>query len=596
MGDNNMKLNMYKILCQICNEINKIKIISNMDKKSISVSFICNHERNKKGLENVDYCLNCRKNLEKNGECIKNNHEIIKKVNLSFYCKAHKKKYSGYCNECKKNLCDECICNHIDIKSSCEYYFSLFQVNEILSVFDEVKNYINMIYSLDCNEQISKEFEDYYNWYIYLYNNDLFHVNIIYNINLFYNFFKFLIQNKFKINGDFSVSEINNVYDETVFYDTDFKNQFAYLLDMNSFNFKNVLDLFLLSKRFKIKPELFESFSNKINLYISYDILELNDVEKNINEFNNYFNEYKEEINMKKVEILKIQNEINYKILSIKLDKTVNPSSFKGKLIKILQREIMKKYKDNLHKIKSNDFILNNIKKRYESFKKQKKDVYEQLRLDIKFEDINSKKPETKDNFIDKVYFEKDFEYKCLLNTFLFFTQKLSYQKKNETHFSNKTTINSLSLNHLNTEILNNANKIKFKDNITLNNNLNNFGKNKDVNNGSNNQNIHLNNNFLINQPENESTLIEEHKNFLNNIKRKLNNSYQNKLVKNRLSLRDIIDALLINDFSNIIEITEENQNTEINNIINECLDELANIPIIEEETQKILKNIYFFN
>ena len=79
----------------------------------------------------------------------------------------------------------------------------------------------------------------------------------------------------------------------------------------------------------------------------------------------------------------------------------------------------------------------------------------------------------------------------------------------------------------------------------------------------------------------------------MNNIKRKLNNSYQNKLVKNRLSLRDIIDALLINDFSNIIEITEENQNTEINNIINECLDELANIPIIEEETQKILKNIY---
>ena len=85
---------------------------------------------------------------------------------------------------------------------------------------------------------------------------------------------------------------------------------------------------------------------------------------------------------------MKIQNEINYEILSIKLSKIAIPSNLKRKLISILQWEITKKYRDKLHKIKPNFFILNNIKKRYESFKKQKKFEYERLNLEEKYQEI----------------------------------------------------------------------------------------------------------------------------------------------------------------------------------------------------------------
>ena len=337
MEDNNQRLNIDKIVCKKCNEINKIKIISNWNDRSISVSFVCNHERNKQEkLEQVDYCLNCQKNIEDFKGCNELKHEIIKKETLYFYCKKHKKKFDSYCDECKQNLCEECNCSHKDIKSCYEYYFSFSQIDELISIFDEVKNFISLIYSLDCNDKISEEFENYYNAYIYSYNDRLFHANIIYNINLFYNFFKILIQNKLIINGDFSIFEINNVNDETIFYDTNFKNQFNDLLDTKNFNFNNKLELFLLSKRFKIKPELFESFSNKIHSFLSDDILELDDLEKKIFQFLYYFNNFKEGVNNKKFEILKIQNEINYEILSIKLSKIAVPSNLKRKLINIL--------------------------------------------------------------------------------------------------------------------------------------------------------------------------------------------------------------------------------------------------------------------
>ena len=135
---------------------------------------------------------------------------------------------------------------------------------------------------------------------------------------------------------------------------------------------------------------------------------------------------------------MKIQNEINYEILSIKLSKIPIPSNLIRKLISMLQREIIKKFRDKLHKIKPNTFILDNIKKRYESFKKFKNSEYELLNLDEKVQEIEKLKQSADHNFIDNVYFEKEFEYKLLLNTFIYFTQKLHYQKSNSTHFSKK--------------------------------------------------------------------------------------------------------------------------------------------------------------
>ena len=59
---------------------------------------------------------------------------------------------------------------------------------------------------------------------------------------------------------------------------------------------------------------------------------------------------------------MNIQNVINNQIFSIKLSKITIPSNLKRKLINILQREIIKKYKSYLHKVQSN--IINNIKRK----------------------------------------------------------------------------------------------------------------------------------------------------------------------------------------------------------------------------------------
>ena len=589
MEDRNPKLNMDKILCKTCNEINKIKLFSNYNNKSITVSFICNHERNTEGIiEQVEYCLSCRKKVEQNKDCKMANHEIIQNEDLFFYCKKHMKKFSGYCEECEKNLCDECVCIHENIKSSYEYYFSFSQIENLLSIFEEVKNYINLFYSLDCNDKICKEFENYYNVYIHLYNNELFHANIVYNINLFYNFFFVLNQTKLIINGDFSISEINNIKDETNFFDSNFQSQFAYLLDSKEFNFKNILNLFLLSKRFNIKIELFDSFSNKINLLLTNNISELDDMEKNIFLFNDYFNAFKEEINNKKYELMKIQNEINYEILSIKLSKIAIPSNLKRKLISILQREIIKKYKDKLHVIKPNVFILNNIKKRYESFKKLKRQEYELLNLEEKVQEIEKLILVTNHNFIDNVYFEKDFEYKLLLNTFIYFTQKLHYQKSNSIHFSKNISKNEVSVNQIIPDISKTNVSNEMDNKIEINNNLEENNKNL-----MNNSAINMNNSPFINFQDYNTEQLIEYKKFLVEIKDNFNTSYKTILIKKSLNLKYIMDALFKNDFSNIIEFTEDSSDKEINALINKSLNELNKIPIIEEENQDNLNNIY---
>ena len=241
-----------------------------------------------------------------------------------------------------------------------------------MSLYNEVQNFISMIYSMDCNANICQEFESYYNGYIYLNNNELFHANTIYNISLFYDFFKFLKSSRLIFSGCFSILGINTINDNTIFYDSSFKNQFDDLIDMKDFNFNNVMILFRLSKRFNIKRDLFEEFYNKILSYID-TIFEFDDIDKNIKnfiKFDEYLNLFKKGINCKKLKIMKIQNEINNELLSIKLSKIAIPSSLKRKLINILQREIIKKYKFYLHKFKPNLFILNNIKKRYDSIKK----------------------------------------------------------------------------------------------------------------------------------------------------------------------------------------------------------------------------------
>ena len=531
---NDEKVNFNSIFCSNCKDIKKIKINSNWNKKTIDISFECDHERNTQS----DYKTNLSENEK-----------------LFFYCKAHKKKFNAYCEICKKNFCEECTCSHDikNIKSKYDYYFTNSQIEELLSVYNEVQNFINIIYSLDSNKKLSGEFENYYNIYNLAFCDGLFHINIIYNINLFYNYLKFLTKSRLIHTGFFSILDINNIKDSTIFYDSSFKSQFNGLLEMKTFNFDNVLNLFLLSKRFERKTDLFLEFSNDIYSLIYKNTLSVDNIEKDKNQFEKCFNNIKIEVIKKKNDLLLIQNEITNQILSIKLLKKAIPSNLKRKLISIIQREIVKKYKNYLHKIKPNAFILNSIKRKYELFKKKNMSSYNSLKLDKKINDIDKIKFEKIENstFIDNVYFDQNFDNRNLMNTFIFFTQKLHFGKSNETHYSNR-------------EVRNN------NKNMNLNGNKDIIIKNENINNKR----------------------ITKYKNLLNEYKNNFNNSYNDILIKQNLKFEFIMDALFKNDFSFIIE-TAENKNTEFDNLINECLNELNEIKYEEDENQKQIKNIY---
>ena len=377
-----------------------------------------------------------------------------------------------------------------------------------------------------------------------------------------------LIKSKLIISGVFFNFEINNITDNTIFYGSEFKQEFNNLIRMNDFNFNDILKLFLLSKRFKIDNDLFEKFSFKINELISNNTLSMNKIEYKINKLKEKIKNSFDGINTKKIEIIKIQNEINYEILSVKLAKISVPPNLKRKLISITQREIIKKYKNNLHKIKPNDFILNNIKKRYEYLKEQNNEIFTSLNLEEKFNEINNLSTHVTCDFLDNVYFETNFSHKNLLNTFLFFTQNIHYQKNNETHYSNTNQNQILSFNQINIKFPN-SNMIK-----TLNgNNSNTSASNSQT---DKKPNIKLNN----------DEKMKEYKKYLMIIKNKFKNSNRDIFIKKKINLKFILEALFQNNYSNIIEIVNNNVDNDIDKFISECLNELNKYEYKNEASQ----------
>ena len=98
-----------------------------------------------------------------------------------------------------------------------------------------------------------------------------------------------------------------------------------------------------------------------------------------------------------------------------------------------------------MHKIKPNPLILSNIKRKYELIRKQNKSIYNNEMIDKNIDKINeiSKSKDLSDSK-DNVYFDKKFEGKELFNAFIFFSQKLYDNKRNETHYSNYIPVNDI--------------------------------------------------------------------------------------------------------------------------------------------------------
>jgi hypothetical protein len=210
------------------------------------------------------------------------------------------------------------------------------------------------------------------------------------------------------------------------------------------------------------------------------------------------------------------------------------------------------------------------------------------LNLESKAKEIDIAKPEDNNNFIDNVYFEKDFELKSLLNTFIYFTQKLRYQKSNETHYSKKDLDKGLSLNQLMLKRLNS------KDNINENTTSNNSGK---LNCEPLDNSINQINNIAANSQNEviDNEQLEAYRKYLSDLKNNFKDSYKDIFIKETINLTYIVDALFKNDFSEIIEISEKNKNNDntIDDIINECLNKLNNIKYEEDENEKLINHFY---
>ena len=564
MSEKNFEECLKEIICKECEEIKKIKIEYDIKEKLINIIFECGHQiNNQKGnLKNSIFCLNCQKSLNQEIICEDENHKKIENNNIIFYCRIHYKKYKGYCLQCKKNICEDCLCEHEYYNENYDFYLTKNQLNELIYKTEEVQNFFNTIISIEYCNKIIEFFSSYYNVYVYIYQNNYFHINVIYNINLFYNFFISCIDKKISNNGCFIIDNINNIKDESIFYDDDFNEDYEEILDLDNFN--NIIILFLFSKRMKRKAIYFNSFCLKIYSNLNNYVNESNLLKTLCDLFFIEYSLLKDKMMIKIGKLDYLKQEINIQLLNFKLNKIIIPSNLKRKLINILLKIIIKKYKNYLYHIKPNNVIINQIKRKYQIAIKNKKEVYSEegkkIDLELKLKEIENIKEYNLINNKDIVYFEYNFKEKIILNTFLYFMQELHFQKSDEILFSNQNQ--SISVNE------------KAKNLLNLNDD--------DLN------SINQQNHFIIYDSN-------EFLQYLKKLEENINNVLYNIKIKKNLNFIDIINSLFENQIEKIITQEEniKNEEKEIQQIINNCIFQHKNIKINEDDVTNSLKIKY---
>lgn len=564
MSEKNFEECLKEIICKECEEIKKIKIEYDIKEKLINIIFECGHQiNNQKGnLKNSIFCLNCQKSLNQEIICEDENHKKIENNNIIFYCRIHYKKYKGYCLQCKKNICEDCLCEHEYYNENYDFYLTKNQLNELIYKTEEVQNFFNTIISIEYCNKIIEFFSSYYNVYVYIYQNNYFHINVIYNINLFYNFFIACIDKKISNNGCFIIDNINNIKDESIFYDDDFNEDYEEILDLDNFN--NIIILFLFSKRMKRKAIYFNSFCLKIYSNLNNYVNESNLLKTLCDLFFIEYSLLKDKMMIKIGKLDYLKQEINIQLLNFKLNKIIIPSNLKRKLINILLKIIIKKYKNYLYHIKPNNVIINQIKRKYQIAIKNKKEVYSEegkkIDLELKLKEIENIKEYNLINNKDIVYFEYNFKEKIILNTFLYFMQELHFQKSDEILFSNQNQ--SISVNE------------KAKNLLNLNDD--------DLN------SINQQNHFIIYDSN-------EFLQYLKQLEENINKVLYNIKIKKNLNFIDIINSLFENQIEKIITQEEniKNEEKEIQQIINNCIFQHKNIKINEDDVTNSLKIKY---
>ena len=117
---------------EFCNNLNGIK-----DEFCHDCQRPLKNEYYKCFLHNIIICENCQENHKNDGI-----NELDKEL-MSFMCQNHNKQFFFYCENCQKDLCEECKIAHIKkkhiIKDLKEYEFDFTNLNEIKEKIDDFK-------------------------------------------------------------------------------------------------------------------------------------------------------------------------------------------------------------------------------------------------------------------------------------------------------------------------------------------------------------------------------------------------------------------------------------------------------------------------
>ena len=274
-----------RIICFECKKSEKDLLLSSENQPNNLLMCSC-------GISVCQSCLETHKE-----KSIKNNpnkqHNAILYQNKDYFCFEHNIRYTSYCQNCKKNICDKCEDKHIN--------HQIDKFEKILMKDTYVEKIKNM------NEELNskvKMFNEQLNELIILLNN------ISTNIQ---NDLKMFLQITNKVINDYNLEKKNyqSIQNMKVIYNTIndspiFKNINSFLADNNSSNrVKTILDMYN-NVYLESSNLMIDQMMNLNKLNINKNDLEEKNAIPQIIDYKNYM-KLKYALNMKKVKDNKIK-------------------------------------------------------------------------------------------------------------------------------------------------------------------------------------------------------------------------------------------------------------------------------------------------
>jgi hypothetical protein len=185
--EDTQKINISKIICQVCNANNKSNTYNNE-------FYLCNSCQ-------INLCPLCKENHEKK-------HNIVNWDLKDFYCKEHNDLYYSFCQTCKKNLCIICENAHNN--------HEIISYGKLMPNVDKLRNKLNE------SRDIINKFKNDIKEVIFRLNKVMDNIDIIYNINnnILNNFIIknrniMVLENINNINSNLLINDIVNINEES---------------------------------------------------------------------------------------------------------------------------------------------------------------------------------------------------------------------------------------------------------------------------------------------------------------------------------------------------------------------------------------------